>query len=320
MSKHVLFISAGELVAVYPSYETNKLVTKKWVFDSVTASKILPDLLKISAHWIVLLSPDISYFKKIKNPNLGLSDRPAVAKVLPSLIPEVLKERQWDWKKLADGYALEAVTGKVWQWIELGEKNGIAWDKITTAKYIAESAKVDIKDASKLFYAILAETSSGKDENVLNISPQPPRKRPVLLLLSIAFIFLFTLAFLFYKLYFSAKTSQTPPPPTAEITPSTTPTPTPLPKPEDYNLRVENASGVAGLANQKAKLLETAGFANVVADTATASSKGVVVHSKEELPANIKEDLSTALDSQQLIYQTDMSSDLPVDIVVILGR
>jgi hypothetical protein len=327
MSKTVLYVAKDVLVAVY--LEKDKWSTKQWLWNDKNITNVLKEIKAINSHWILLLSPEVSYFKKIEDDQV--LSRDMIAEKLPQLFPEILASRQWDWKKLEKNtYLIEVVTTKVWKWIEAAEKIGMVFDKITTAKYVAETNKLELTDPHGLFKAVLAEKKdSGKDENVLNITVKKPRNNKTIILsivlLLIASVFMTGAWFLnqrTQKLREEAIVQQILQEQALQITP--TPEPTQTPEPQDFNLRLKNNSGIASSASEMATLFSGAGFANVEILAATnAAEKKIVkettVHSKFELPTNIKDTISNILQKKETVYQIDMTENDVVDILIIIG-
>ena len=327
MSKTVLYVAKDALVAVY--LEKEKWSTKKWLWNDKNITSVLKEIKTIDSHWIILLSPEVSYFKKIENDQVLTRDM--IAEKLPQLFPEILTFRQWDWKKLEKNtYLIEAATTKVWKWIEAAEKMGMVFDKITTAKYVAEINKLNLTDPHGLLKAVLAEKKyNGKDENVLNITVKKPRNNKTIILsivlLLIASVFMTGAWFLnqrTQKLREEAMVQQILQEQALQITP--TPEPTQAPEPQDFNLRLKNNSGVASSASEMVTLFSDAGFANVEVLAATdAAEKQIIkettVHSKLELPANIKDTINNILQKKEPVYQIDVTENDVVDILIIIG-
>ncbi len=327
MSKTVLYISKADLVVVYPGKGKN-WSTKTWTWNEKNINNILKELKAIDHHLIILLAPDISYYKKIESEQV--LNRALITEQLPKFFPETLSPRQWDWKKLDEKtYLLEAVTTRVWQWIEAAEKIGIILDKITTAKYVAERDQVDLANAHELFKAVLAEARDrGADENVLDITFKQPKKSAKPAFMLILFVMIMSLSFFILYSYFNKQKlkeeERLKQAALTLITPSPTPEITEAPKPEDFNLRLRDNSGIVGYASKSASLFDGAGFSNVDIIVATNAaekkvSKETIVHVKTALPENIKNIIDKLLPEKKPVYQIDLTDNDVVDILIILG-
>ena len=327
MSKNVLYLSKSELLLVYPQ-KGGEIISKKLSWTSDDVLNVFKELLEIDNHWTILLTPEISYFKKIqRTADDSPIDRITLAAELPKLFPETLVDGQWDWKKTQDDFIfLEAVSSSAWQWLELGKKNGLIWDKITTAKYIAEAFKIELLDTQKIVEAVLssADPTSGQDEKVLNIAKKKPKYISFFILIFV--ILVVTLAFLLVRKNLSdqalAETLRKTQLEQENVAPSPTPEPIVIiiPKPSDFSLRLENASGIAGYASKSATIFKEAGFAKIEAANAKARSVKTIIRSKSELPIEIKNTLIDLLPKKELIYQTDLLENDAVDLVIVLGR
>lgn len=327
MHRNILYIAKSEILVIYLQ-NGSEFASKKISWTNNNTKQVFKELLAIDDHWMVLLSPEVSYYKKVQKTAEDLpTDRITLTAELPKLFPEVLADAQWDWKKDDDNvYLLEAVGSTAWQWLELARKNGLVFDKITTAKYIAETYQIELLDTQKIVQAVLSSDDSiyGKDEKILNIANKKPKYISFFILFFVILVVALSTVLVRKNLADQAlaETLRKTQLEQAVVTPSPTPEPIiiPVPKPSDFSLRLENASGIAGYASKSATIFKEAGFTKIEVANAKTRIVETIIHSKSELPIEIKNTLFDLLAEKKLIYQTDLLENDAVDLVIVLGR
>jgi hypothetical protein len=130
---------------------------------------------------------------------------------------------------------------------------------------------------------------------------------------------------IYYKSSFSQENQEETQPESEEMSePTSTPEPTAAPEVslDDYTIKVQNGSGIAGEAGNVADLLSDAGFANP--DTGNAESYDfttTVVETKASVPNSVYNSIKEALSDQYIVEKSEQTLDdsSSYDIVITVG-